>query len=177
MSRVGMHPVDIPSDVDIDVAGRAVTVKGKLGELSAMLPPEVEIAVEDRKVSVKPRNEGRRARAMWGTSRSVINNMVTGVSEGFKKSLAINGVGYRASISGDVLTLQLGFSHDIEYPVPPGITITCERPTQITVAGADRQQVGQVAAEIRAFRKPEPYKGKGVMYVGERIRRKEGKKK
>ncbi len=107
----------------------------------------------------------------------MINNMVTGVSEGFEKSLAINGVGYRASISGDVLTLQLGFSHDIEYRVPPGITITCERPTQITIAGADRQKVGQVAAEIRAFRKPEPYKGKGVMYVGERIRRKEGKKK
>lgn len=177
MSRVGKHPVEIPSGVNIALAGRAVTVKGKLGELSATLPPEVEVTIDDDKVWVKPCDESQRSRAMWGTSRSVVNNMVTGVSEGFKVELEINGVGYRAAINGDDLTLQLGFSGDVHYAVPSGIKITCERPTQISVFGADRQRVGQVAAEIRSYRKPEPYKGKGIRYVGERVRRKEGKKK
>ncbi len=177
MSRVGKHPVVVPSGVDVAVAGQAVTVKGKLGELSATLPPEVEIVAENGSVRVNPRDDSIRARAMWGTSRSVIANMVTGVSEGFKVDLEINGVGFRAATSGQVLTLQLGYSHNIEYQIPEGIEVACERPTRIAVSGADRQRVGQVAAEIRAFRKPEPYKGKGIKYANERVRRKEGKKK
>ncbi len=177
MSRVGKHPVELPGGVDVALAGQAVTVKGKLGELSATLPPEVEVALVDGKVWVKPRDETTRSRAMWGTSRSVVNNMVLGVSEGFKVELEINGVGYRAASAGNTLTLQLGFSSDVVYPIPAGIEISCERPTRIAVSGIDRQKVGQVAAEIRSYRKPEPYKGKGIRYVGERVRRKEGKKK
>ena len=177
MSRVGKHPVAIPSGVDVAVEGQSVTVKGKLGELSATLPPEVKVVLEDGNIRVDPRTGNTRDRAMWGTSRSVINNLVTGVSEGFTKVLVIAGVGYRASTDGKELTLQLGYSHDIHYPIPAGIEIKCERPTQIAVSGADRQRVGQVAAEIRAFRRPEPYKGKGIRYAGERVRRKEGKKK
>ncbi len=177
MSRVGKHPVVVPDGVDIAVAGQVVTVKGKLGELSATLPPEVQIVVENDAVRVSPRDDSTRARAMWGTSRSLVNNMVTGVSEGFKIGLEIHGVGFRAAIDGKVLKLQLGYSHDIKYPIPEGITITCERPTRIAVSGADRQRVGQVAADIRAFRKPEPYKGKGIRYENEWVRRKEGKKK
>ncbi len=177
MSRVGKHPVTIPNGVEVAVDGQSVTAKGKLGELSATLPPEVEVAMEDGVIRVSPRGEGNRARAMWGTSRSMVNNLVIGVSEGFTKVLEMSGVGYRASVENKVLTLQVGYSHDVKYPIPGGITITCERPTRIAVSGADRQRVGQVAAEIRAFRKPEPYKGKGIRYAGERIRRKEGKKK
>ena len=177
MSRVGKHPVVVPSGVAIAIAGQVVTVKGKLGELNATLPPEVEIVAENGTVRVNPRDDSTRARAMWGTSRSMVANMVTGVSEGFKVDLEINGVGFRAAISGRVLTLQLGFSHTIEYRIPEGIDVACERPTRIAVSGADRQRVGQVAAEIRAFRKPEPYKGKGIRYANERVRRKEGKKK
>ena len=177
MSRVGKHPVTIPNGVEVAVDGQSVTAKGKLGELSATLPPEVEVAMEDGAIRVSPRGEGNRARAMWGTSRSMVNNLVVGVSEGFTKVLEMSGVGYRASVGNEVLTLQVGFSHDIRYPIPEGITIACERPTRVAVSGADRQRVGQVAAEIRAFRKPEPYKGKGIRYAGERVRRKEGKKK
>ncbi len=177
MSRVGKHPVTIPEGVNVALMGQAITVKGKLGELSTTLPPEVEVTHADGKVTVRPRTASARARAMWGTSRSVVNNMVTGVSEGFKIDLEINGVGYRAAATNTELTLQLGYSHDINYPIPEGIKIKCERPTMIAVSGADRQKVGQVAAEIRAFRKPEPYKGKGIKYANERIRRKEGKKK
>ena len=177
MSRVGKHPVVVPSGVDVAIAGQVVTVKGKLGELNATLPPEVEIVAENGTVRVNPRDDSTRARAMWGTSRSMVANMVTGVSEGFKVDLEISGVGFRAAISGRVLTLQLGFSHTIEYRIPEGIDVACERPTRIAVSGADRQRVGQVAAEIRAFRKPEPYKGKGIRYANERVRRKEGKKK
>ena len=177
MSRVGKHPVVVPSGVAIAIAGQVVTVKGKLGELNATLPPEVEIVAENGTVRVNPRDDSTRARAMWGTSRSMVANMVTGVSEGFKVDLEISGVGFRAAISGRVLTLQLGFSHTIEYRIPEGIDVACERPTRIAVSGADRQRVGQVAAEIRAFRKPEPYKGKGIRYANERVRRKEGKKK
>ena len=177
MSRVGKHPVVIPSGVDVAIVGQQIKVKGKLGELSVQLTDDVQIGVGDGQVTVTPINQGKRARSMWGTSRSIIDNMVTGVSEGFKVELEIQGVGYRASVSGKTLTLQLGYSHDIEYPMPEGIKIECEKPTQIAVSGIDRQRVGQVAAEIREFRKPEPYKGKGIRYVGEWVRRKEGKKK
>ncbi len=177
MSRVGKHPVVVPAGVDVVVAGQSVTVKGKLGELKRTLPPEVEIVVENGIVRVSPRDDSTRARAMWGTSRSLIDSMVKGVSEGFKVGLELSGVGYRAAAGGGVLTLQLGYSHNIEYNIPAGIDISCERPTRITVSGVDRQRVGQVAAEVRAFRKPEPYKGKGIRYADERVRRKEGKKK
>ena len=177
MSRVGKYPVAIPDGVDVAVSGHEVTVKGKLGELAAVLTPDVDITVADGQVTVAPRDQGKRARAMWGTSRSIINNMITGVCEGFKVELEIQGVGYRAAVEGKDLVLQLGFSHDIHYPVPEGISIACERPTHIAVSGIDRQRVGQVAAEIRAFRKPEPYKGKGIRYVDEWVRRKEGNKK
>lgn len=177
MSRVGKYPVAIPDGVNVAVSGHEVTVKGKLGELVAMLTADVDITVADGQVSVAPRGHGKRARSMWGTSRSVIDNMITGVCEGFKVELEIQGVGYRAAVEGKDLVLQLGYSHEIHYPVPEGISIACERPTQIAVSGIDRQRVGQVAAEIRGFRKPEPYKGKGIRYVGEWVRRKEGKKK
>ena len=177
MSRVGKHPVVIPGGVEVAVDGHHVTVKGKLGQLAATLTPDVDIKIEGGEVVVRPRDESIRARSMWGTSRSLINNMVVGVSEGFERVLEIVGVGYRAAVEGGVLVLQLGYSHDIRYPVPEGITITCPRPTQITISGADRQRVGQVAADIRAFRKPEPYKGKGIRYANEWVRRKEGKKK
>ncbi len=177
MSRVGKHPVVIPGGVEVAVDGHRVTVKGKLGQLAATLTADVDIRVEDGRVVVRPRDESIRARSMWGTSRSLIDNMVVGVSEGFERVLEIVGVGYRAAVEGGVLVLQLGYSHDIRYPVPEGITIACPRPTQITISGADRQRVGQVAAEIRAFRKPEPYKGKGIRYANEWVRRKEGKKK
>ena len=177
MSRVGKHPVVIPSGVEVVLAGLVVKVKGKLGELSATFTDDVAIDIGDGLVTVTPSNKGKRARSMWGTSRSVINNMVTGVTEGFKVELEIQGVGYRAAVAGKTLTLQLGYSHDIEFPMPEGIKIECEKPTQIAVSGIDRQQVGQVAAQIRKFRKPEPYKGKGIRYVGEWVRRKEGKKK
>ena len=177
MSRIGKHPVAVPDGVEVAIVGQSVTVKGKLGELSRTLADEVEVSREDNLIWVKPRDDGRRARAMWGLSRSLVNNMVNGVSQGFTRSLEINGVGYRAAVDGNVLNLQLGYSHDIEYPMPEGIKIECEKPTQIVVSGIDRQRVGQVAAEIRNFRKPEPYKGKGIRYVGEWVRRKEGKKK
>ena len=160
MSRVGKHPVVIPSGVDVAVVGREIKVKGKLGELTAKLTDDVVIDIGNGQVVVTPINQGKRARSMWGTSRSLIDNMVTGVSEGFKVELEIQGVGYRASVAGNTLTLQLGFSHDIEFSMPDGIKIECEKPTQIVVSGIDRQRVGQVAAEIRKFRKPEPYKGK-----------------
>ena len=177
MSRVGKHPVVVPAGVDVVVAGQSVAVKGKLGELTRTMPPEVEIVVDNGVVRVSPRDDSARARAMWGTTRSLVNSMVTGVSEGFKVSLEISGVGYRAAAADGVLTLQLGYSHNIAYKIPAGIDISCERPTRIAVSGVDRQRVGQAAAEIRAFRKPEPYKGKGIRYSDERVRRKEGKKK
>ena len=177
MSRVGKHPVAVPSGVTVEIANRVLKAKGKLGELSLRLSEEVEAKLEDGKVVVTPRSETKRARTLWGTTRALVNNMVGGVSKGFSKTLEINGVGYRAQVQGKNLQLQLGFSHDVVYPIPAGVTIKCEKPTQITISGADRQRVGQVAAEIRAFRKPEPYKGKGIKYDNERILRKEGKKK
>ena len=177
MSRVGKHPVVVPSGVDVAVVGREIKVKGKLGELTAVLTDDVIIDIGDGHVTVTPINQGKRARSMWGTSRSLISNMVTGVTEGFKVELELQGVGYRAAVAGKTLTLQLGFSYDIVFPMPEGIKIECEKPTQIVVSGIDRQRVGQVAAEIRQFRKPEPYKGQGIRYLGEWVRRKEGKKK
>ena len=177
MSRVGKNPVEVPSGVEVAVKGSIVSAKGKLGTLEYVATNDVQLTLEDGKVVVKPMNNSKRARSMWGTARSRVQSIVTGVAEGFKKDLAINGVGYRASVQGSDLVLQLGYSHDVIYPIPAGIEIKCEKPTAITITGADKQQVGQVAAEIRGFRKPEPYKGKGIKYDGEIIRRKEGKKK
>ena len=177
MSRVGKNPVSVPDGVEVTIDGAAVAVKGKLGSLQATIAPEVSAQVDNGQVSVTPRGDDKRSRQMWGLSRSIINNMVVGVSQGFHKDLQIEGVGYRAAVEGKTLTLDLGYSHRIRYPIPDGIEIACERPTAIRVTGYDRQAVGQVAAEIRAFRKPEPYKGKGIRYVGEYVRRKEGKKK
>ena len=177
MSRVGKNPVAIPDGVEVTIDGAAVAVSGKLGRLEATIASEVSAALEGGQVSVTPRGDDKRSRQLWGLTRSIINNMVVGVSQGFHKDLQIEGVGYRAAVEGRTLTLDLGYSHRVRYPIPDGIEITCERPTAIRVAGYDRQAVGQVAAEIRAFRKPEPYKGKGIRYVGEYVRRKEGKKK
>lgn len=177
MSRVGKNPVEVPSGVEVAINGALVSAKGKLGNLEYQATSDVEITQEDGKVWVKPINDSKKARAMWGTARSRIQNMVQGVSEGFKKELEINGVGYRAAVQGKLLNLQLGFSHDVSYPIPEGIEIKCEKPTSISISGADKQKVGQVAAEIRSYRPPEPYKGKGVKYADEVILRKEGKKK
>jgi len=177
MSRVGKYPVQVPSGVQLALSGRTLVAKGKLGELKLDLTDDVDIEISDQQVAVKPRRDDRRARTMWGTTRSLINSMVTGVSAGFVKSMEINGTGYRAAVQGKVLNLQLGFSHDVPYPIPAGITIVTEKPTMISVSGIDKQLVGQVAAEIRGYRPPEPYKGKGVRYEGEYVRRKEGKKK
>jgi len=177
MSRVGKYPVPVPQGVQVALQGRTVVAKGKLGELKLDLTDDVDVEVANNQVAVKPRRDDRRSRTMWGTTRSLINNMVTGVSTGFSKTMEINGTGYRAEVQGKDLVLNLGFSHEVKYPIPPGIKITCERPTSIKVEGADKRQVGQVAAEIRAYRGPEPYKGKGVKYENEQILRKEGKKK
>ncbi len=177
MSRVGKYPVPVPSGVTLALAGRTLTAKGKLGELKLDLTDDVDVEIKSNEVAVSPRRTDRRARTMWGTTRSLINQMVTGVSAGFTKSMEINGTGYRAAVQGSDLVLNLGYSHEIRYPIPQGIKITCEKPTAIKVEGSDKRQVGQVAAEIRAYRGPEPYKGKGVKYDNETILRKEGKKK
>jgi large subunit ribosomal protein L6 len=177
MSRIGKKPVALPKGVTANVAGQTVKVKGPKGELQVTLPVEVAVEAGADSISVTPRKEMERAAAMWGLSRTMVNNLVVGVTEGFQQKLEIQGVGYRAAVQGKNLNLQLGFSHDVAYPIPAGITITAEKPTQLTVAGIDKQLVGQVAAEIRAYRKPEPYKGKGVRYADEYVRRKEGKKK
>lgn len=177
MSRIGKHPVVVPAGVEIAVEGHTVRAKGKLGELQAVLPPEVVLAFDEGKLTVQPRSEEKRARAMWGLSRTLVANLVKGVSEGFSKKLEISGVGFRAAVDSSMLTLQLGYSHDIKVAIPEGIKIACETPTQILISGADKQKVGQIAAEIRSFRQPEPYKGKGIRYADEAILRKEGKKK
>jgi large subunit ribosomal protein L6 len=177
MSRVGKNPVTIPQGVTVDVAGGVATVKGKLGTLKLPITREVEVSVKDGKVWVKPLNEEQQARIMWGTTRANLRNMVEGVSKGYSKNLEINGVGYRAAVQGKNLQLQMGYSHDVLYPIPEGITIKCEKPTAIQISGFDKHKVGQVAAEIRAVRPPEPYKGKGIKYDTETILRKEGKKK
>ncbi len=177
MSRVGKNPVAVPSGVEVKLVGNSFTAKGKLGELSLTLSDQVETRLEDGKVWVKPANDSKQARMMWGTTRNLVRNLINGVSQGYTKSLEINGVGYRAAVQGKTLQLQLGFSHDVNFPIPADISIKCEKPTSITVSGADKQRVGQVAAEIRSFRPPEPYKGKGIKYADETILRKEGKKK
>jgi len=177
MSRVGKNPVEIPDGVSVDIAGQVVTAKGKLGELSATLTDDVEIGQEGNLISLKPRKGSTAARKMWGTTRSVINNLVAGVSDGFSRNLEINGVGYRAQVQGKDLVLQLGFSHEVRFPIPEGIKIECSDQTHIAISGADKQKVGQTAAEIRGYRPPEPYKGKGIKYEGEYVFRKEGKKK
>jgi large subunit ribosomal protein L6 len=177
MSRVGKNPVKVPSGVTADLSGRKLTIKGKLGELSLKLSDQVQVKIEDGKVVFTPANDSKQARMMWGTARNLTRNMVAGVSQGFRKNLEINGVGYRAAVQGKTLQLQLGYSHDVNYPIPEDVTIKCEKPTSISISGRDKQRVGQVAAEIRAFRQPEPYKGKGIKYDDETILRKEGKKK
>jgi large subunit ribosomal protein L6 len=177
MSRVGKKPVDIPSGVQTRIEGRKLIAKGPKGELSFEVPEEVEVKVEGNVINLAPRSESKQARSSWGMSRSMLDNVVTGVSKGFEKKLEITGVGYRAAIHGKSLQLSLGYSHDVNYAVPAGVTITTPKPTEIVVAGIDKQQVGQVAAHIRDFRRPEPYKGKGVKYENEFIFRKEGKKK
>lgn len=177
MSRIGKKPVSVPQGVTVSINGQDVKVKGPKGELAHKLVDNVAVALTDGGVAVTPRDRSQRSRAMWGLSRTLVNNMVVGVSEGFTEQLEINGVGYRAAVQGRGLQLQLGFSHDVVFPIPNGIEIKCERPTVIAISGIDKQQVGQVAAVIRGYRRPEPYKGKGVKYAGELIFRKEGKKK
>ncbi len=179
MSRVGKYPVEVPAGVQVALAGQLLTVKGKLGELSLPLTDKVDTKVEGNKVSVTPRTSERQARMMWGTTRALVANMVTGVSAGYAKTLEITGTGYRAAVNGSNLVINLGFSHPVRYAIPDGIKITCERPTLIKVDGVDKRLVGQVGAGDPRFpwRPPEPYKGKGVKFEGEQIRRKEGKKK
>jgi large subunit ribosomal protein L6 len=177
MSRVGKYPVVVPKGVTVSLAGQELSVKGKLGTSTLHITDDVEAKIEGDRVVVKPRHETKRARMMWGTTRAHINNMVKGVVDGFTVNLEINGVGYRAAVQGKTLQLQLGYSHEVDYPIPADIAIKCEKPTSIAITGRDRQKVGQVAAEIRAYRSPEPYKGKGIKYDTETIRRKEGKKK
>jgi large subunit ribosomal protein L6 len=177
MSRVGKYPVEIPAGVQVAIAGRMLTAKGKLGELKLELTDNVEAKVEGNKVSVAPRGNSTPARMMWGTTRALVANMVQGVSVGYTRSMEITGTGYRAAVNGKNLVINLGFSHDVVFPIPEGITVTCEKPTAIKVSGVDKRQVGQVASEIRSWRPPEPYKGKGVKYDNETILRKEGKKK
>ena len=177
MSRVGKKPVAIPSGVTASVEGQTVKVKGPKGALSVALHGDVAAKVEGNEVKVDPRADSKRARAMWGTYRSLLANAMTGVTKGFERRLEITGVGYRAALQGKNLQVQLGYSHDIVYPIPEGITIVVPKPTEVVISGIDGQKVGHVAAEIRAFRKPEPYKGKGVKYANEYIFRKEGKKK
>jgi large subunit ribosomal protein L6 len=177
MSRVGKYPVPVPSGVTVQIAGAEFIAKGKNGESRMPIVEEVETSIDGAMVWVKPKSETKRARMMWGTTRALINNMIKGVSDGFTVNLEINGVGYRAAVEGSNLKLQLGFSHDVDYPIPDDVTIKCEKPTAISISGRNRQRVGQIAAEIRSYRGPEPYKGKGIKYATETILRKEGKKK
>jgi large subunit ribosomal protein L6 len=177
MSRVGKKPVPVPSGVTATVDGQNVKMKGTKGELSFVVPDEVSVVFENGAVAVQPRDQSKTARAKWGLSRAQVANLVEGVTKGFEKRLEINGVGYKAAVAGKVLKLSLGYSHDIDYEIPAGVTITTPKPTEVVVVGIDKQIVGQTAAEIRDYRGPEPYKGKGVKYAGEFIFRKEGKKK
>jgi large subunit ribosomal protein L6 len=177
MSRVGKNPVEVPDGVNVAIVGQKVTAKGNLGELSMTFSDDVDITQEENLITVRSRGNSIQSRKMWGTVRSVIYNLVVGVSEGFIRNLEINGVGYRAQVQGSDLVMQLGFSHEVRHTIPEGITIKCPDQTHITIEGADKQKVGQTASEIRSYRPPEPYKGKGVKYVDEHILRKEGKKK
>ena len=177
MSRIGKQPVILPQGVDINILDNTVLVKGKKGELKNSFPESVKIVKEDNKILVSPINNTKSSKGSWGLVRTMINNMVLGVEEGFSKSLVVNGVGYRAAVGEGILTLQLGYSHDIKLAIPNDLEVKCIKPTEISISGIDKQKVGQFASEIRALRKPEPYKGKGVRYSDEVIRRKEGKKK
>jgi large subunit ribosomal protein L6 len=177
MSRIGKKPIAVPSGITAAVEGQTVKVKGPKGALSVVLHDDVAVKLEDGQIKIDPRSETKRARSQWGTSRTLISNLIAGVTKGFEERLEISGVGYRAAVQGKNLQLTLGYSHDIVYPIPEGITIATPRPVEILISGSDRQKVGQVAAEIRDYRPPEPYKGKGIKYAGERIFRKEGKKK
>ncbi|MEN3976174.1 50S ribosomal protein L6 [Emcibacter sp. SYSU 3D8] len=177
MSRIGKKPVSIPSGVDVTLSGSELSVKGPKGVLAMTFVDDVVVTQEDGAISVQPRSKSQRSRAMWGLQRTLVSNLVTGVSTGFTEKLAITGVGYRAAVQGRTLTLQLGYSHDVVFPIPDDIEIKTPVPTEIEISGIDKQKVGQVAAKIREWRKPEPYKGKGVRYANEFIFRKEGKKK
>jgi large subunit ribosomal protein L6 len=177
MSRIGKRPVELPSGVTATLSGQTLEVKGPKGTRSFTATDDVSISVEDSVITVKPRGDYKRALQQWGMSRTQVQNCVTGVSDGFKKELEIQGVGYRAQVQGNTLKLSLGLSHDVEFPIPEGIEIKCAKPTEVEITGIDQQQVGQVASNIRDWRRPEPYKGKGIRYKGEYIFRKEGKKK
>jgi len=177
MSRVGYKPIAIPTGVTANLEGQTVKVKGPKGSLQLVLHDDVVAKMDKNAITVEPRSETKRARALWGTSRTLVANLVAGVTKGFEEKLEITGVGFRAAVQGKQLNLQLGFSHDVNYAIPDGITIATPKPTEIVVTGMDKQKVGHVAAEIRGYRPPEPYKGKGVKYAGEYIFRKEGKKK
>ena len=177
MSRIGKKPVMIPDGVTATVEGQTVTAKGPKGELQFVVNKEVLVKMEEGSITVDPIDQSKDARSKWGMSRTMISNIITGVTDGFEKKMEINGVGYRAAMQGNDVQLSLGFSHEVVYKVPEGVTVACPKPTEIVVTGIDKQKVGQVAAEIRSYRPPEPYKGKGVKYADETIFRKEGKKK
>jgi len=177
MSRIGKKPVAVPSGITANVEGQTVKIKGPKGALQVVLHDDVTVKLDGGQIKVDPRFETKRARSQWGTSRTLIANLIAGVTKGFEQRLEINGVGYRAAVQGKNLQLALGYSHDVVYPIPEGITIATPKPVEIVITGSDRQKVGQVAAEIREYRPPEPYKGKGIKYSDERIFRKEGKKK
>jgi large subunit ribosomal protein L6 len=177
MSRIGNKAVSVPTGVTGNVEGQTVKVKGPKGALQLVLHDDVSVSMDKGAFKIEPRGDGKRARSLWGTSRTLVANLISGVTKGFEEKLEISGVGYRAAVQGKSLNLQLGFSHDINFKIPDGIAITTPKPTEIVITGVDKQKVGQVAAEIRGYRPPEPYKGKGVKYTGEYIFRKEGKKK
>jgi large subunit ribosomal protein L6 len=177
MSRVGKKPISVPSGVTANVSGKTVNVKGPKGTLSLVVDDRVAVAMDKGSIQIDPKDESKEARALWGTTRANLNNIMTGVTKGFERKLEITGVGYRAAVQGKNLQLALGYSHDVLYPIPEGIAVATPKPTEILVTGIDKKKVGQVAAEIRAYRPPEPYKGKGVRYADEFIFRKEGKKK
>jgi large subunit ribosomal protein L6 len=177
MSRIGKKAVPVPSGVTANVEGQTVKVKGPKGALQLVLHGDVTAKLESGAIKIDPRSETKRARSQWGTARTLVNNLMSGVTKGFERKLEITGVGFRAAVQGKNLQLQLGYSHDVAYPIPEGISIATPKPTEIVITGIDKQKVGQVAAEIRGYRPPEPYKGKGVKYAGEYIFRKEGKKK
>jgi large subunit ribosomal protein L6 len=177
MSRIGKKPVTLPTGVTATVDGQQVSIKGPKGTLAFLAADDIEVKMEDGHVSVMPRDQSKKARAAWGMSRTMVSNLIAGVTKGFERRLEISGVGYRAALAGKDLQLNLGYSHEVKYPIPSDIKIECPKPTEIVISGIDKQKVGQVAAEIREFRPPEPYKGKGVKYSDEHVFRKEGKKK